>query len=94
MVRLRLVASVLMLVSWNVGALSITGKVVAVADGDTITVLDDYKTRHRVRLAQIDAPEKGRILARGRNNHCLIWCSASALLSILKRPTDTDGKWG
>ena len=33
-----------------------TGKVVKVADGDTITVLFD-KTQHRIRLAGIDAPE-------------------------------------
>ena len=34
------------------------GKVVGVADGDTITVLDSNKTQHKVRLAGIDAPEK------------------------------------
>ena len=35
----------------------ITGKVVAVADGDTITVLHD-KAQVKVRLTEIDAPEK------------------------------------
>lgn len=38
---------------------TIQGKVVSVADGDTITVLDQSKTQHKVRLAGIDAPEKG-----------------------------------
>ena len=33
---------------------------VGVSDGDTITVLDDAKTQHKVRLAGIDAPEKGQ----------------------------------
>ena len=33
------------------------GRVVAVADGDTITVLDDVRTQHKIRLAGIDAPE-------------------------------------
>jgi endonuclease YncB( thermonuclease family) len=33
---------------------------VAVADGDTITVLDSARTRHRVRLAGIDAPESSQ----------------------------------
>jgi endonuclease YncB( thermonuclease family) len=37
---------------------TLTGEVVAVADGDTITVLDDAHRQHRVRLAGIDAPEK------------------------------------
>ncbi len=38
----------------------LTGKVVGVADGDTITVLDADKTQHKIRLAGIDAPERGQ----------------------------------
>ena len=37
-----------------------TGKVVGVADGDTITVLDANNVQHKVRLAEIDAPEKAQ----------------------------------
>jgi len=36
---------------------TLRGRVVAVADGDTITVLDAARRRERVRLAAIDAPE-------------------------------------
>ena len=36
-----------------------TGKVVSVADGDTITVLRDRK-QIKVRLTEVDAPEKGQ----------------------------------
>ena len=36
----------------------ITGKVVDVADGDTMTVLDSNKGLTKIRLHQIDAPEK------------------------------------
>lgn len=39
---------------------SIEGRVVGVSDGDTITVLDAEKKLHKVRLAGIDAPEKGQ----------------------------------
>jgi endonuclease YncB( thermonuclease family) len=35
-----------------------SGMVVSVADGDTITVLDEQQKQHKVRLAGIDAPEK------------------------------------
>lgn len=36
------------------------GRVVHVADGDTITVLDAGKVQHKVRLAGIDAPERAQ----------------------------------
>lgn len=36
------------------------GHVVGVSDGDTITVLDDNKQRHVIRLMGIDAPEKAQ----------------------------------
>ena len=36
----------------------IQGRVVGVADGDTITVLDADRVQHRIRLGGIDAPEK------------------------------------
>lgn len=36
------------------------GKVIDVADGDTITVLDANQQRHKIRLAGIDAPERGQ----------------------------------
>jgi endonuclease YncB( thermonuclease family) len=38
---------------------SFEGRVVKIADGDTITVLLD-KTQHKIRLEGIDAPEKGQ----------------------------------
>ena len=53
---------VLALISINCGlsAGTIQGKVVAVADGDTITVLDAKNTQHKIRLQGIDAPEKAQ----------------------------------
>jgi endonuclease YncB( thermonuclease family) len=35
-------------------------EVVAIADGDTLTVLDESKTQHKIRLAGIDVPEEGQ----------------------------------
>lgn len=38
----------------------LTGKVVHIADGDTLTVLDADKVQHKIRLYGIDAPEKAQ----------------------------------
>jgi endonuclease YncB( thermonuclease family) len=38
---------------------SLQGKVIAIADGDTLAVLVD-RTQHRIRLHGIDSPEKGQ----------------------------------
>jgi len=39
---------------------TLTGKVVGVHDGDTLTVLDAASVQHKVRLQGIDAPERGQ----------------------------------
>jgi endonuclease YncB( thermonuclease family) len=36
------------------------GRVVGIADGDTLTILDDGNQQFKVRLAGIDAPERGQ----------------------------------
>lgn len=38
----------------------LTGKVVKIQDGDTITILDNQNVQHRIRFAQIDAPESSQ----------------------------------
>lgn len=50
----------LALLASSVQAGLISGRVVHVADGDTITVLDAGKVQHKIRLAGIDAPEKAQ----------------------------------
>ncbi|MDP2025620.1 thermonuclease family protein [Sulfuriferula sp.] len=39
---------------------TLTGRVVGIADGDTLTLLDATKIQHKIRLAGIDSPEKGQ----------------------------------
>ena len=39
---------------------TLLGRVVGVADGDTITVLDADRQQHKIRLQGIDAPEKAQ----------------------------------
>ena len=38
----------------------LAGKVIRITDGDTVHVLEESKRRHKIRLAGIDAPEKGQ----------------------------------
>ena len=49
-----------LLLATSAHAATITGTVVSVADGDTVTVLDATKTQHKIRLTGIDAPEKAQ----------------------------------
>jgi endonuclease YncB( thermonuclease family) len=55
---LRIIALLLLALACPSNAETITGRVVGIADGDTITVLDADKVQHKIRLAGIDAPEK------------------------------------
>jgi endonuclease YncB( thermonuclease family) len=48
----------LTLVPVSTWAITLEGKVVKVADGDTITIAEDSGKKHRIRLGGIDAPEK------------------------------------
>ena len=41
-------------------AATIEERVVGLADGDTVTVLDASKVQHKIRLSGIDAPEKNQ----------------------------------
>lgn len=50
--------SIFLLLAASSTAATLTGKVIHVADGDTITVLDDSRTQHVIRLSGIDSPEK------------------------------------
>lgn len=60
MMKKKIFVIIFVLAVSNTFAYEISGKVVGVADGDTLTILDDSKTRHKIRLADIDAPEKGQ----------------------------------
>ena len=54
---MRWLGLVLSLVAMTALGETLSGTVVAVIDGDTMTVADDAKKPHRVRLLGIDAPE-------------------------------------
>lgn len=45
------------------------GRVVKIADGDTLTILDDQSVQHKVRLSGIDAPEKAQAFGNVSRQH-------------------------
>ena len=57
---MRLLLPLMLLLSVAAYADTLTGRVVGVADGDTITVLDANHQQHKIRLQGIDAPEKAQ----------------------------------
>lgn len=65
----QLLAGLLLAATASLQAAELEGKVVGVSDGDTITVLDASKTQHKVRLAGIDAPEKGQDFGQRSKEH-------------------------
>lgn len=53
-----LLAAFLLALSASPHAATLHGEVVALSDGDTLTVLDAHRQQHKIRLSGIDAPEK------------------------------------
>ena len=57
---LRAAIIILCSLAFSANAETLTGYVVGVSDGDTITVLDAQKRQYKIRLQGIDAPEKAQ----------------------------------
>lgn len=48
---------------------ALLGRVVAITDGDTLVLLDETNQQHKVRLAGIDAPERGQPFSQVSRKH-------------------------
>lgn len=56
----KLIIILLFIFSLSVSAQTISGRIVKVQDGDTVTLLDSINTQYKIRLYGIDAPENGQ----------------------------------
>ena len=54
----QITTCLLILATTAANAETITGRVVKVSDGDTLTLLDASNVQHKIRISGIDAPEK------------------------------------
>ena len=64
-----LVLLALLLAAAVAAAETLRGRVVSLADGDTLTVLDSNHHQHRVRLQGIDAPESVQTFGKVSKHH-------------------------
>jgi endonuclease YncB( thermonuclease family) len=71
--------------------LEITGCVVSVADGDTLSVLDEARRQTRVRLAEIDTPESGQSYGN-RAKQTLSDLAFGKSVRVVKQDTDRYGR--
>jgi endonuclease YncB( thermonuclease family) len=85
------VAALLLATAWCVQAEVISGKVVRVADGDTITVLDEQMQQHKIRLAGIDAPERRQAFGQ-RSREFLSSLVAAQQVEVETEKTDKYGR--
>lgn len=70
----------------------IDGRVVKIADGDTITILDGNNVQHRIRLAGIDSPERNQPFGnRSRQNIATLVFEKTVRIEAGKK--DRYGRW-
>ena len=74
----KLLMSTMLVASVSVHAATLSGTVVGVSDGDTITVLDANREQHKIRVAGIDAPEKAQPFGQRSKGLCRCWWAGHA----------------
>jgi IS30 family transposase len=73
-------------------AQSIVGKVVSIADGDTITILDADHVQHKVRLAGIDAPERKQPFGNRSKEYLSVLLSVQDIVDVETEKRDRYGR--
>jgi endonuclease YncB( thermonuclease family) len=73
------------------GVQTLTGRVVSIADGDTITLLDSSNNQHRIRLAGIDAPESHQSFGE-QSRHSLSQMIYGKDVTVSYQKTDQYGR--
>lgn len=90
---LRFLPIALWIVAYSAWSDTLSGKVVGVADGDTVTVLDANHQQHKIRLSGIDAPKRLKHLGNDRRNPCRRSFSAKRSMSSGTSAIATAASW-
>ena len=69
----------------------LTGRVVRVADGDTVSILDSSNTQHKVRLYGIDTPERDQPFGKAAKR-ALLQLVGEQLVGVVIVETDSYGR--
>jgi endonuclease YncB( thermonuclease family) len=86
----RLTLLILLLTLDHTAAAEISGRVVGITDGDTLTILIDQRPR-KIRLAEIDAPESGQPYG-SRARQALSDLAFSKPARVVEQGTDRYGR--
>jgi endonuclease YncB( thermonuclease family) len=89
--HLKVSTVLILLLTSSVHAETLTGRVVYVADGDTITIRDAEYVRHRIRLSGIDAPEMAQRFG-GRSKQNLFRLVFDKTVSVEYEKRDDHGR--
>ncbi len=88
--RIYLLINILLLTNVAIAS-TLEGRVVGVADGDTVTVLDSRNTQLKIRLMGIDAPEKKQAFGN-RSKEALSHLIFNKLVTIEYHKKDKYGR--
>ncbi|MBB4843193.1 endonuclease YncB(thermonuclease family) [Paucibacter oligotrophus] len=80
-----------LIVAFTAHAETVTGKVIGVADGDTVTVLTEGPRQVKVRIAGIDAPEKGQAFGQAAKK-VMSDCAFGQVASVDWKKLDRYGR--
>lgn len=89
--RIMPALAILLAMSLTAHAETLRGRVVGVADGDTVTVLGGRNEQHKIRLMGIDAPEKSQAFGN-RSKQALSALIFNREVSVEYRKKDRYGR--
>lgn len=77
--------------AWSANAAELTGKVVGITDGDTLTLLTEERNQKKIRLSEIDTPESNQPYGT-RSRQALADLTFQRAARVIVQDTDRYGR--